>query len=252
MFSKLKLTMTVIVLLFSISRIYASPLIIATEGVYPPFSYFNEAGELTGFDVDIAQALCEVMQRECTIVTIAWSDLLDGLEAGDFDAIIASMAKTEERARRALFSNHYYRSQTTFVGDPRRFISIAPEALESKRLSAGLDSIQATFLNQNYPNSDIVLTDNLDESFELLKLGQVDLVLTDSINSLGFLTSPEGFAFDFIGEPIIDPILVAEARIAVQLGNESLVEEFNQAILQLRLSGAYDRINRKYVPFSIY
>lgn len=230
----------------------ASPLVVATEGDYPPFSYFDNTGKLTGFDVDIAYALCEAMQRDCEVIAVPWVDLLDRLELGDYHLIVASMAKTAEREKRALFTDYYYRSHTSFIGDPRRFISVTPEALKGRRLSASRDSIQGDYLQQRYPSSQIVLTNNLIESFELLASSEVDLVLTDSINSLDFLKSPQGTSFDFIAEPLIDPLLKSEGHIAVSLGDVELAEAINNAIIDIRLSGVYDQINRRYVPFSIY
>lgn len=251
MFNLIK-TLAVMLFLMAAVKLNATPLIVATEGDYPPFSYFDEAGNLSGFDVDIAHALCEAMQRECEVIAVPWVDLLDRLEAGDFQMIVASMAKTTERKKRALFTDYYYRSQTSFVGDPRRFIAVSPDALVGRILSAGRDSIQADFLMEQYSSSTILLTDNLIESFDLLVAGEVDLVLTDSINSLDFLRSTEGAHFDFISEPLIDPILKSEAHIAVTLGDIELVKAINNAIIDIRLSGIYDQINRRYVPFSIY
>lgn len=251
MFNVIK-TFAVMLLVVTAVKLNATPLIVATEGDYPPFSYFDDEGRLSGFDVDIAYALCEAMQRECEVIAVPWVELLDRLERGDFQMIVASMAKTPERQQRALFTEYYYRSQTSFIGDPRRFISVTPESLEGRILSASKESIQAEFLQQRYQASTIVLTDNLIESFELLSEGKVDLVLTDSINSLEFLRSFEGADFDFISEPILDPILKSEGHIAVGLGDVQLAEDINQAILDIRLSGVYDQINRRYVPFSIY
>ena len=251
MFNIIK-TFAVILFLLVAVKLNATPLIVATEGDYPPFSYFDEAGNLSGFDVDIAHALCEAMQRECEVIAVPWVDLLDRLEAGDYQMIVASIAKTAERKKRVLFTDYYYRSQTSFVGDPRRFISISPDALVGRVISAGRDSIQADFLIERYSSSTILLTNNLIESFELLVTGEADLVLTDSINSLDFLRSTAGATFDFISEPLMDPILKSEAHIAVALGDVELAEAINKAIIDIRLSGIYDQINRRYVPFSIY
>lgn len=245
-------TFAVLALLTVAFKLSASPLVVATEGAYSPFSYFDEFGQLTGFDVDIANALCVVMQRDCQVIAVPWADLLDRLEVGDYQMIVASMAKTPERSARARFTDYYYRSHTSFVGDPRRFVSISPDALNGRRLSAGRATIQGDFLESSYPKSEIRLTESLDDSFALLVKGEVDLVLTDSINSLGFLQSSEGAVFDFISEPVIDPLLRSEGYIVVEKNDVELANAINLALMELRLSGVYDQINRRYVPFSIY
>lgn len=240
-------------LLFSlIGSVYAAPLIVATEGAYPPFSYLDDRGQLAGFDVDIALALCEVMERDCQVIAVPWNDLLDRLEAGDYQMIVASMAKTPERSERALFSEYYYRSHSVFVGDPRRFSSTSPEALVGKRLATGEGTVQAAFLQARYPHSEIHLTLDQEEALQLLVQSEVDLVLSDSINLLSFLQSDAGQSFDFISEPLIDRLLKTDAHIAVAKSEPVLVEAVNQALMTLRLNGTYERINRRYMPFSIY
>ena len=71
----------------------AERLRVATEGAYPPFNYL-ENGELKGFDVDIAKAICARMQYECTLEAVPWSRIIEGLERKDYDLVIASMAFT--------------------------------------------------------------------------------------------------------------------------------------------------------------
>ncbi|MBV1787257.1 transporter substrate-binding domain-containing protein [Marinobacterium sp. D7] len=246
----------VIVPLFTLSLWLANPAVadklrIATEGTYPPFSYVNDSGELTGFDVDIAYALCEVLARDCEVEAVLWTELLDRLEAGEYDMIVASMANTEERAKRVDFTDYYYRSHSIFAG--RADIKdTSPEDLAGKTLAAGRDTIQADFLAQHYPDSHILLTDNLPQAFQMLLDGQVDLMLSDTTNLLDLLQRPEAEGFDFVGEPISSPDLQSKAHIAVGKGDNELRRALNMALEKLRLNGIYDRINRKYFPFSIY
>ncbi|MBC7018251.1 transporter substrate-binding domain-containing protein, partial [Salmonella enterica subsp. enterica serovar Enteritidis] len=65
-------------------------LTIASEGAYPPFNNLTPDGKLEGFDIDIGKALCEEMKAQCTFVTQDWDGMIPALQAGKFDAIIAS------------------------------------------------------------------------------------------------------------------------------------------------------------------
>jgi len=77
---------------------------IAFDVPYEPFEYKDENGELTGFEVDLATAMCEEMKADCEFVIQAWDGMIPGLLARKFDLIMSSMSITEERAKRVLFS----------------------------------------------------------------------------------------------------------------------------------------------------
>ncbi|MDD3312445.1 transporter substrate-binding domain-containing protein [Pseudodesulfovibrio sp.] len=226
---------------------------IATEGAYPPFNYMDELGEPAGFDVDIARALCEAMGRPCTVLVDAWGQLIPGLEAGRYDMVVASMAETPERSRLVDFSHYYYRSRSSFVADPGREFIQTPGGLADKSLAAQAGTAQAGYLRRTYgATSKIVLTATLAETLGLLEDGRVDAALVDSLAAFRFLQTDKGARFDFVGVPLPADDPSSTARIAVRKGNRELLDAIDSAIKTIRQDGTYDRINRKYFPFSIY
>lgn len=232
--------------------VHSESLTVATEGSYAPFSYIDEHGELAGFDVDIAHALCAEMKVACQVQAAPWESLIPGLEAGRFDMVVASMAHTDERALRVDFSDHYYRTHSVFASRSGRFTVTSPEALAGRRITTGRGTIQADFLQANYPASTLLLADDTAQALELLKQGEAELILSDTIHLLDFLESPEGRGFDYVGDPVASEMLKAEARIAVRKHNHALLARINEALTSLRLNGRYDQINRKHLPFSVY
>ncbi|MBR9882736.1 MAG: transporter substrate-binding domain-containing protein, partial [Oceanospirillales bacterium] len=197
--------------------------------------------------------LCQALERTCDIKAVAWTDLLDELQAGKLDMVVASMAKTREREAQVDFTDYYYQSHSIFAGRPE-VTDTTPTALMGKPLATARATIQADFLNKHYTRSRVILTDNMPQALQMLLEGKVDFVLSDTTNLLDFLERPQAMAagMDFVGDPVKSPELQSKAHIAVKKGDQVLREEINRALEQLRLNGTYDQINRKYFPFSIY
>jgi len=223
---------------------------IATEGYYAPFNFYNESGELVGFDIDIGKALCEKMQADCDFVQEDWDDLIPSLEKGDFDVILASMSITEERAARVAFTISYYSNMLTFVGKANSGIEITDESLKGKSVGTLRSTISADYLTEKYNEiMNIQLYDTQDAAFDDLTMGKLDLVLGDNLPSYTWLESEAGGGYAFIGE-FID--INDRIGIAVRLQDEVLLENLNQALIAILEDGTYQEINDKYFPFSIY
>lgn len=70
------------------------------DGGYPPFDVLAPSGEITGFDIDIANALCTQLKAKCVFVKQPFESMIAALNAHKFDAIIASLNITDERKRK--------------------------------------------------------------------------------------------------------------------------------------------------------
>jgi len=88
---------------------------IATEGAYAPWNYTLQNGTLAGYEIDLAKELSKRMQAQCEIVAQNWDGMLPALNAGKFDAIMASMGVTPERAEVAAFSDPYSTAPNAFL-----------------------------------------------------------------------------------------------------------------------------------------
>ncbi len=80
-----------------------------------PFETTNEKGEVIGFDVDIAKALCEELKATCEFKTQSFDSLIAGLKFKNFDAIISGMDITEARQKQVAFTNAYLENSVSYV-----------------------------------------------------------------------------------------------------------------------------------------
>lgn len=232
----------------------SAPLRVAIEGdgAYAPFSFFKADKTLTGFDIELTSALCKYIPEGCDIIPVNFEVIVDGLAEGKYDVSISSMGYTDERAAKILFGPTYYRSHTTFLGRADKFSDISPKALKGLRLASAQGTIQQNYLAENYPGSVIIEGKDLNDAYDKLVDGSVDLVLADSLVQLDFLQSSRGADFAYAGDPLKADILNSAAYFTFRKGLESKAVEFDEALKHIRLDGTYDRINRSFVPFNIY
>lgn len=228
---------------------------IGTEGAYPPFNFIDPSGELQGFDIDIAKALCDAADVKCEFVTQDWDGLIPGLLAKKFDAIIASMSITEERKEKVDFTNKYYQTPAQFVTKKGKDIEISVEGLAGKTIGVQRATVSENFIRDNFSqNINIKSYATQDEANMDLVSGRLDLVFADKMVLLeGFLNTDAGKDYEFVGPGFSDEKWFGEGiGIAVRKGDEKLVEMFNDAIDKIRAESTYQKINDKYFDFNVY
>jgi len=79
----------------------------ATEGTYAPYSFHDESDKLTGFDIEVAQAIADKLGLEAKFTETQWDGIIAGLDAGKYDAIANQVSITDERKEKYLFSDPY-------------------------------------------------------------------------------------------------------------------------------------------------
>jgi len=228
---------------------------IGTEGAYPPFNYIDSNGELVGFDVEIAKALCKAANYDCTFVVQDWDGIIPGLLADKYDAIIASMSITPKRKEVVDFTDKYYNTPARFAvqrGD--NFDLTEGSGLDGLRVGVQGATIHEDFVRATWPKAEVVTYGTQEEANADLVSGRVDLVMADSVVlQEGFLKVEGGDCCEFFGLSYSDPTYHGEgAGIAIRKDEPELVEGFNAAIAEIRNNGTYKSINDKYFEFDAY
>jgi lysine-arginine-ornithine-binding protein len=220
---------------------------IATEGAYPPFNQTDPSGQLTGFDVDIANAVCAEMKATCEIVAQDWDGIIPGLVAKKYDAIVASMSITDERKQTVDFTDRYYSNHLRLVAKKGSGI-MGTDGLAGKTVGAQRATVAAQWAEDNLGSTATVkLYDTQTAAYSDLEAGRLDALASDVYPAFDWLKDKPDY--EFVGERIdIDDII----GIAVRKGEDDLREKFNAALTAIRENGTYAKINEKYFPFDIY
>lgn len=246
----LLITICCIALNFSVAFAKAPVLRLAIDAPYPPFAYTDpQTGKLTGFDYDIAQAVCREMGRECDIQVVPFDNIIPEIVAGKIDIGVAGMAKTPEREQKVLFSDKYFRSSSVFLEIPGTN-TISKEGLKGKKIGVQSKTTQEIYLRETYGDiAEIVPLTSFDNIIDATIDKTIDVAFIDGLPGYAFLKTEKGEKLDIVGEPV-----KLGSGSCIVLG-KSLTKErdaINKAIQTIRKSGEYDVLNRKYFEFNVY
>ena len=227
---------------------------IGTEGAYPPFNNLTSDGKLEGFDIDIANALCEEMKVKCEFVTQDWDGIIPALQAGKFDAIIASMSITPERMEKVDFTGKYYNTPPAIAAPKDTDIKgVSKEDLAGKTVGVQGSTTHFNYSEKTYTDSEVKAYPTAQEYQLDLANGRLDAVNDDISVLEEWLASADGACCKIVGAITPDPEIHGPgAGIAVRKGETALVEKFNAAIQAIRANGKYKEINDKYFTFDVY
>ena len=219
---------------------------VATEGAYPPFNGKDAAGELVGFDLDIAKALCAEIKAKCEIVAQDWDGIIPGLEAKKYDMIAASMSITDERKQKVDFTNPYYSNYLRLMAKKGSGLTGA-DGLAGKTVGAQRATVASTWLEDKLGRrSTVKLYDTQTAAYSDLEAGRLDALVSDVYPAFDWLKDKPGF--EFVGDKID---IEDKIGIAVRKG-DPLREKLNKALTAIRSNGTYAKLNAKYFPFDIY
>ncbi len=222
------------------------------EGAYPPFSKTEADGSLSGFDVDIANALCVEMEVKCKIVPQDWDGIIPSLLARKYDAIIAAMSITEDRKKKVDFTGKYALIPNKFIA--KKGANLDFSKLDGMKIGVQRATTHDRYLTDNYKGVEIVRYGSFDEAYLDLASGRIAAVLGDaSALEEGVLSQKGGEAYEFVGPSLTDPKWFGEGfGIAVRKRDKELTKLLDAAILSLREKGIYQQIQAKYFSYDVY
>ncbi|MEZ8223695.1 transporter substrate-binding domain-containing protein [Vibrio splendidus] len=201
------------------------------EGAYPPFSWTTQDGELEGFEVDLANALCIELEVKCIISKTDWDGIIPSLLSRKNDAIIAAMTITEGRE-----------------------INMDDGSLNELTIGVQRATIGDKYLSEIYPDVDIKRYGSFDEAFTDLLNGRLDSVFGGSMGlNAGFLETDQGKDYHFTGPKFTEEKWFGRGiGVAVRKQDDELKDLIDSGIQRLIDNGQHQKIASKYFSYSIY
>ncbi len=249
----------------------ADQIKIGTEGAYPPWNSKDAAGNLIGFEVELANELCKIMKHDCTIVEQDWDGMIPALVSRKFDAIMAGMSITSERMKTINFSQGYADEVASLAvmkgskneglktmsainlsdvsADEQATLDVLTKAFKGKTVGVQTATIHQNFLESGLMGSVKVRTYKTQDEVNLdLSAGRIDAALaaavafTDYAEKSGkevVLTGPTFAGGDF-GNGV---------GVGIRKGDSKLINDFNAAIDKARDDGIISKLAIKHFGF---
>ncbi len=222
-----------------------------TEDDYPPFNFQTPDGQLGGFDVELARAICAELAATCTIQRRGWDLLLPSLADNSGDAVIAAMAINDETRSQVDFTAPYFLTPGRFVLRRDSLLKdIAPNKLGDRSVSVVAGSRHEAFLAAFYPRVTRVAFETPALARTALKAGRVQAHFGDATTLSYWLNGSEaGDCCEFRGGAFVDPRFFGDGLgVAVKKGNLPLRRALDYALARLARRGVFGEMYLKYFP----
>lgn len=208
----------------------------ASSGEFKPFSVTDGEGKMSGFDIDVAEAVAKELGLEPNQQKFKFASIVEGVKTGRFDAAVASHTINEERSQHVDFTTpYYYSGPQIFVRPDSKVEKLAD--LEGLEIAVAKGSTYATSAEEVTDN--IVLYDSDVTALEALANNRHDAVITD------FITGKEaiGAGLEIEGKELLGR---SEQAIAIAKDNDELLKKVNEALDTLRENGTLKKISENY------
>lgn len=231
-------------------------LTFGTSGLFAPFSYYNEDGELIGFDIDFCNALKDYLGFELNgpMQAMDYSALSTSLAEGKLDFGMAALCATDERREVMNFSEIYCDSgQSVGINvetSPSELTSV--EMLTSGKYKVAVEKGTGSHMyaiNNGIPESAIEVHDEITTAYESLEQGKVDALIQDTPGLAYYINTATDTKLAITGEPFNQ----GQAPYAVAISfdctdaNPGIVELFNKAIDALVEDGTFAELSAKWL-----
>ncbi|TAL84360.1 MAG: transporter substrate-binding domain-containing protein [Candidimonas sp.] len=211
---------------------------VVTDATFPPME-FTKAGQRTGFDIDITEALAKEMGKKVAWTDIDFKGLIPAIVSGRADAAMSAIYITAARAKVVDFTDPYYAGGLVVLTKKNGPIKSLKD-LNGKKVSVQVGTKSVQYLQDNYPKVTRIEVEKNEEMFNLVEVGRADAAVTGK--PAAKLYAQHNPALTVLPEQIT----TEEYGIAVSKNEPKLTKEFNEALKRIKANGTYQKIVNKW------
>ncbi len=226
-----------------------------TDDDYPPFGLTLRDRTLTGFNVDLARAICKELAVACTVQARRFDTIVAAIETGRADAAVASLAISPKARERLLFTHPYYRTPARFVSQRNTGpVQISPAGLAGKTIGVIAGTAHAAFLARFFPKAKPKTYRTTAALLAALKSRETGIIFGDGVTLAIWLNAAaSGDCCEFRGGPYTESYFFGEGvGIAVHKNNRALKQALDFALFRLAEKGVYSELYLKHFPIGFY
>ena len=219
----------------------AENLKVGTNANFPPFEFIDTNSTITGFDIELIDALSKKVGFEYEIINMGFDGLIPALKSGKIDMIASGISATEQRKKAVDFTNSYYSTENVFIKRKDNDSIKTKDDIQGKSVGTQLGTVQEMAIREIKGVKPVTMKDPVTVILAL-KNGKLDSAIFDSSVAYGYIvenddieafhTEPdgsEGFSFAFNKDK-----------------QPELIAKINSALDELKNDGTYDILLEKY------
>ncbi|WP_233831060.1 amino acid ABC transporter substrate-binding protein [Paraburkholderia sp. ZP32-5] len=233
-----------------LAQIRASGILrIGTEGTYAPFTYHDDAGRLTGFDIEIGTAIAQRIGVKPLFIESKWDGLIAGLDINRYDAVINDVAITDERKHKYDYSDAYITSHAVLIVASDNTTVKSFDDLKGRK-AANTPTSHVGRLAAAH-GAEVIPTQGFEESIDLVEAGRVDATVNDTLSFLDYKKRNPGAKIKIVAvDTSADDR--GQAGVLIRKGSPKLRAALNEALAEMRKDGTYQRISQKYFGRDVF
>ncbi|WP_277183724.1 transporter substrate-binding domain-containing protein [Caballeronia sp. BR00000012568055] len=231
----------------------ADTLRLGIDPGYPPMDVKTPDGHVAGFDVDLGDEICRRIAMHCQWVELEFSGMIPALQARKIDGIMSTMAITDKRMKQIAFSTKLFQFRSRLIAKRGASLAATADGLKGKRIGVQSGSQFETYAMKNWQPGgvEVVAYQSMEGVLNDLSAGRLDAALLGSAEAdHGFLKTPRGAGFTFVGEPLS----MGDHGVGMGLRQDdaALKAKVDKAVADMRADGTYQKIAHKYFDFDVY